>query len=137
MLALVDCNSFYASCEKVFRPDLKNRPVVVLSNNDSCVVSLSEKAADLGIKRAVPLFKIRDLIINNNVEVFSSNYTLYADMSNRIMQILKDKSSKIEIYSIDEAFVNYYGIKQPVKFSLKLKKIIKKSTGITVSIGKK
>lgn len=135
MIALIDCNSFYASCEKIFRPDLKNKPVVVLSNNDSCIVAMSQEAKELGISRATPLFKIRDIINKNNVTVFSSNYTLYADISNRIMDILKDNSFNIEIYSIDEAFINLKGFTDPSKHCSKLKKLVEKSTGIPVSIG--
>lgn len=135
MIALIDCNGFYASCEKLFRPDLKNKPVIVLSNNDSCIVAMSEEAKNLGITRATPLFKIKNIINKNNVTVFSSNYTLYADISNRIMEILKNNSFKIEIYSIDEAFINLKGFSDPIKHSKKLKALIEKATGIPVSIG--
>ena len=87
MIALADCNNFYASCERVFRPDLYNKPVLVLSNNDGCVIARSNETKALGIKMGVPAFKIKDIINNNNVNVFSSNFTLYGDMSNRVMSI--------------------------------------------------
>ena len=105
VFALIDCNSFYASCEKLFRPDLRHRPVVVLSNNDGCVVARSEEAKALGIPMAVPFFKIKPLIKRHRVSFFSSNYALYADISKRVMSTLSKLAPDIEIYSIDEAFL--------------------------------
>ena len=105
-IALVDANNFYVSCERVFRPELRGRPVVVLSNNDGCIVSRSDEAKSLGIKMAEPAFKARDLLEAHNVAVFSSNYALYGDLSQRMFGILKAYSPELEYYSIDEAFVN-------------------------------
>jgi DNA polymerase V len=106
IFALVDCNNFYASCERVFNPRLEGRAVVVLSNNDGCVVSRSEEAKRLGIGMGVAFFKVKDVVEKNGVEVFSSNYALYEDMSGRVMETLCDFTPEIEIYSIDEAFLN-------------------------------
>jgi DNA polymerase V len=108
MFALVDCNNFYASCERAFQPKLVGKPIIVLSNNDGCVVARSNEAKELGIKMGEPLFKIRNLVERENVRVFSSNYALYADMSNRVMQTLQRFSPDVEIYSIDESFVNLW-----------------------------
>jgi DNA polymerase V len=105
MFALVDCNSFYASCEQVFRPDLRGKPVVVLSNNDGCVVARSKEAKALGIPDLEPYFKIKHLLQRHGVAVFSSNYPLYGDLSSRVMQTLKHFSPDIEVYSIDEMFL--------------------------------
>ncbi|MCG8710013.1 translesion error-prone DNA polymerase V subunit UmuC [Brenneria sp. 4F2] len=109
MFALVDVNSFYASCETVFRPDLRGRPVVVLSNNDGCVIARSAEAKQLGIKMAMPFFQIRDIVRRYRVAVFSSNYALYADMSSRVMGILEEMAPSVEMYSIDEAFLDLTG----------------------------
>lgn len=106
MFALADVNSFYASCETVFRPDLKGRPVVVLSNNDGCVIARSAEAKKLGIKMGDPFFKMRALFEQHKIVTFSSNYALYADMSTRVMTVLEEMSPAVEIYSIDEAFMN-------------------------------
>ena len=135
MIALVDCNNFYASCERVFQPNLENHPIVVLSNNDGCVIARSNEAKALGIKMGAPAFKMKSIFDRNNVHVFSSNFALYGDMSNRVMQILAKKSPAIEIYSIDEAFLDFNGIKKPNQFSITLRKTVKKWTGIPVSIG--
>lgn len=102
--ALVDCNNFYASCEKLFRPDLKNTPIVVLSNNDGCVVARSKEAKALGIKMAVPLFQIQEQIQQYGIQTFSSNYALYADLSSRVMRTLQDLAPRVEVYSIDKPF---------------------------------
>src|SRR5690606_981412 len=104
MFALVDCNSFYASCEQVFRPDLRDRPVVVLSNNDGCIVARSREAKALGIPELQPFFKVEHLLRRNRVAIFSSNYPLYGDMSRRVMSALQAFSPTIEMYSIDEMF---------------------------------
>lgn len=100
--ALVDCNSFYVSCELLFRPDLRGLPVLVLSNNDGCVVSRSNEAKELGIAMGEPYFKLRDLIALHGIEVFSSNYALYGNLSARVMSVLRDLAPRIEVYSIDK-----------------------------------
>jgi len=110
MYALIDCNNFYASCERVFQPKWQGKPVVVLSNNDGCIISRSEEAKALGIGMAVPEFKIRDMLRENGVGVFSSNYSLYGDLSQRVMGIMKMFSPNVEEYSIDEAFVDFNGV---------------------------
>lgn len=110
MYALVDVNSFYASCETVFRPDLRGKPIVVLSNNDGCIISLSKEAKKLGIKMGAPYFKQREALMRHNVVVFSSNYALYGDMSRRVMQTLALISTRVDEYSIDEAFVDVSGM---------------------------
>ncbi len=103
MIALIDCNSFYASCEQVFRPDLKGKPVVVLSNNDGCVIAANKEAKALAhIPMFEPVFKIKNQLIENGVTFFSSNYTLYGEMSDRVMRILEEFSPLVEVYSIDE-----------------------------------
>ena len=111
VFALVDCNNFYVSCERVFNPKLVHRPVVVLSNNDGCIVARSNEAKALGIGMGVAAFEMADLIKKHNVEAFSSNYTLYADMSSRVMETLSTFTPDIEVYSIDEAFLNLAGFK--------------------------
>ncbi len=136
MFALVDCNNFYATGEKVFRPDLRDRPVIVLSNNDGCVVARSAEVKALGtIKMGVPVFQVKNEITKHNIEVFSSNYTLYADMSHRVMSILRSLSPGLEIYSIDEAFVDVRGIPDLVEFGMMVRTTVKKWTGITVAVG--
>ena len=115
MFALVDCNSFYASCEQVFRPDLRGKPVVVLSNNDGFVVARSKEAKALGIGDLQPFFKIEHLLRRHGVAIFSSNYPLYGDISDRVMNILKDFSPHIEVYSIDEMFLSLTGIQDDWK----------------------
>ena len=135
MIALVDCNNFYASCERVFQPKLENKPIVVLSNNDGCVIARSNEAKALGIKMGAPAFKMRPIFDYHNVYVFSSNFALYGDLSNRVMQILSQESPAIEIYSIDEAFLDLKGIKKLNKFSVDLRKKVGQWTGIPVSVG--
>ena len=110
MYALVDCNNFYASCERVFLPELNGKPIVVLSNNDGCVISRSEEAKAAGITMGVPAFQIKDLVKEKNIQIFSSNYALYGDLSRRVMAILNQFTPNIEIYSIDEAFLNFDGL---------------------------
>ncbi len=134
VFCLVDCNNFYVSCERVFNPKLKNKPVVVLSNNDGCIVSRSNEAKELGIKMGSPLFMIRDLIKKHNVEVFSSNYALYGDMSERVMNTLQSFVSQIERYSIDEAFLLMKN-RNLLEFGKEIKKTIMRNTGIPVSLG--
>ena len=137
MFALVDCNNFYVSCERVFQPKLENSPVVILSNNDGCVISRSNEAKNLGIPMGAPAFKYLNLFKKKQVNVFSSNYPLYGDMSQRIMKILSMHTPNIEIYSIDEAFLDFRGFKycNLEKEALLLKQKIKRWTGIPVSIG--
>ena len=136
-IALIDCNSFYVSCEKLFNPSIIKKPVIVLSNNDGCVISRSNEAKILGIKMGEPYFKIKKIVKKNNVKVFSSNYSLYRDISKRIMKTLKQFSPQIEIYSIDEAFLNLSSIKDEnlLECGNKIKNIILKWTGIPTSIG--
>lgn len=137
MFALVDCNNFYASCERAFNPSLIGRPVVVLSNNDGCVIARSNEAKAIGIKVAQPAFHIKELIEKNNVAVFSSNYNLYGDMSQRVMNTLTTFSPEIEIYSIDEAFLCLRGFNRVdlFEYANKIRKTTTKNTGIPVSVG--
>ncbi|MFC1732913.1 Y-family DNA polymerase [candidate division KSB1 bacterium] len=137
VFALIDCNNFYASCERVFNPHLEGKPVVVLSNNDGCIIARSEEAKKIGISMGIPVFEIKELIENNDVNVFSTNYTLYGDMSQRIMTILSMFSPDIEVYSIDEAFIEISGIKgiDYLKYGQEIRETIKKWTGLPVSIG--
>ena len=133
--ALVDCNSFYASCEKIFRPDIKKKPVVVLSNNDGCVVALSKEAKQLGIKMCEPWFKIEKSFQKKGGVAFSSNYELYADVSSRVMQTLEHLSPKVEVYSIDEAFLDLAGIQECEKFGYQCKETIDRWVGVPVCVG--
>ena len=137
IFALVDCNNFYASCERVFNPKLEGKPIVVLSNNDGCIIARSNEAKALGIPMGAPFFKYEQLINRNKVHVFSSNYTFYGDMSARVMTSLKSLVNEIEIYSIDEAFLDissfaYCDLEDTAK---EIKNLIKQWTGIPVSIG--
>ncbi len=136
-IALVDCNSFYVSCERLFNPSIIKKPVVVLSNNDGCVISRSTEAKALDIKMGEPYFKVEKIIKKNDVKVFSSNYSLYGDISRRVMKTLKQFSPQIEIYSIDEAFLNLNSIKDEdlFKHGNIIRKTILKWTGIPTSIG--
>ena len=136
IFALVDCNNFYASCERVFQPSLKHRPVVVLSNNDGCIVARSNEAKALGIGMGTPYFKAKDIIEKNNIAVFSSNYTLYADMSNRVMRTLSQFTPEMEIYSIDEAFLGLDGIQENLdSYGREMRKRVLQWTGLPVSVG--
>ncbi|HVJ63760.1 MAG TPA: Y-family DNA polymerase [Bdellovibrionota bacterium] len=137
MIALIDCNSFYCSCERVFRPDLATKPVIVLSNNDGCAVSRSDEAKAVGVKMGAPYFKIKDFCEQNAVHVFSSNYTLYGDMSRRVMETLAEEVARLEIYSIDEAFAEIPDMSEAElrDFALRLRDKIFRHTGIPVSIG--
>ena len=110
MFALADCNNFYVSCERIFNPSLNGVPVIVLSNNDGCVISRSNEAKSLGIKMGEPLFKVKDKVDRYNIKVFSSNFELYGDISYRIMERIRDLAPSIEVYSIDEAFLDLSGI---------------------------
>lgn len=136
-IAIVDCNNFYASCERIFNPSLEGKPVVVLSNNDGVIVALSNEAKALGIKGFSPLFKVKELIEKHNVAVFSSNYTLYGDISHRIMTSLEHFSPEVEIYSIDEAFISLKGFesKDLIEYCHEIRNTIKKWVGVPVSIG--
>ena len=137
MFALIDCNNFYASCERLFRPDLRNKPIIVLSNNDGCIIARSNEAKALGIAMGAPYFKIRAFCKQHQVHVFSSNYTFYGDMSYRVMRTIEDAWSAVEMYSIDEAFLDLS--KMPLSmhyhFCSALQQLVLKSTGIPTSIG--
>jgi DNA polymerase V len=137
MYALVDCNNFYASCERVFQPQLNGKPVVILSNNDGCIISRSEEAKAAGVPMGAPEFKIRELIKEKNIKMFSSNYPLYGDLSNRVMKILEGFTPNVEIYSIDEAFLNFDGmsISDFHHYGLQIKNRVQKWVGIPTCIG--
>ena len=136
-IALIDCNSFYVSCERLFNPKIRRLPVVVLSNNDGCIISRSNEAKALGIKMGEPYFKARNIIIKNNVQVFSSNYSLYGDISRRVMRTLKRFNSKIEVYSIDEAFLDLsnFSDKEVKDVGKEIRNTVLQWTGIPTSIG--
>ena len=136
--ALVDCESFYASCERIFRPDLKNVPIVVLSNNDGCVIARSTEAKKMGIAMGVPWFKVRESFLKQNGKVFSSNFTFYGDISARVMNILEGFVPRVEIYSIDEAFLDLDTLKQNYNlydFGCHIRSLVRQWTGIPVRIG--
>lgn len=135
MFGLVDCNNFYASCERVFNPSLNGKPIVVLSNNDGCVIARSNEAKVLGIKMGVPAYQIKDLVKQHDVAVFSSNYVLYGDMSGRVMSMLAELAPEIEVYSIDEAFLNLEGIQDLQTLGSKIVRQVTRGTGIPVSAG--
>jgi DNA polymerase V len=137
MIALVDCNNFYASCERVFAPGLNGKPVVVLSNNDGCVIARSNEAKALGIPMGAPIFKYKQLIEVEKVNVFSTNFALYGDMSHRVMNILSEYSRDIEVYSIDEAFLEFENGSDHAMLeqAVEIRRIVHKHTGIPVSIG--
>lgn len=149
MFGLCDCNNFFASCERVFRPDLNGKPVVVLSNNDGCIIARSEEAKAIGITMGMPAFQAQGLVQKYGVTVFSGNYQLYGDMSQRVMSILRSRVPAIEVYSVDEAFLDMdnmrFGagilpgtneeIDAAEEFGRRLSAEIKLSTGIPVSIG--
>lgn len=137
MFALVDCNNFYASCERVFRPELNGKPVVVLSNNDGCVIARSNEAKDLGIPMGAPAFQYKQLFEQHKVNVFSSNFALYGDMSARVMNVLGMHCANMEIYSVDEAFLDFKGFElfDLDAIGTKMKKQVQQWTGIPVSVG--
>jgi DNA polymerase V len=137
MYALVDCNNFYASCERVFQPQYIGKPVVILSNNDGCVISRSEEAKAAGVPMGAPEFKIRELLKEKNIKVFSSNYPLYGDLSNRVMKILEGFTPNVEIYSIDEAFLNFDGmsVSDYHNYGIQMKSRVQKWIGIPVCVG--
>lgn len=137
MIALVDCNNFFVSCERLFRPDLKNRPVLVLSSNDGCVVARSNEVKELGVAMGVPYFKVKEIVERHNIQCFSSNFLLYSSMSQRIMSALEGYAPEIEIYSIDEAFMDITNISIQ-NFSTwgdALQADIARSIGMPVSVG--
>ncbi len=136
-IALIDCNSFYVSCERLFNPKIRKKPVVVLSNNDGCIISRSNEAKALGIKMGEPYFKEKNIIIKNNVQVFSSNYSLYGDISRRVMRTLKRFNSDIEVYSIDEAFLDLsnFSDSEVQDVGHEIRNVVLKWTGIPTSIG--
>ena len=140
LLALVDCDNFYASCERVFRPDLKKIPIVVLSNNDGCVIARSKEAKAMGIKMGIPWFQVKKGYLAQGGKVFSSNFALYGDLSKRVMNILEGMVKRIEVYSIDEAFLDLAGTQKlhhasPALSLARLQQHIKTELGLTVSIG--
>lgn len=137
MYALVDCNNFYASCERVFQPQFAGKPIVILSNNDGCIISRSEEAKALGIPMGAPEFQVREQLQKNSINVFSSNYTLYGDLSKRVMNILRQFTPNVEDYSIDEAFLNFNGvsIEDYHNYGLQIRKRILKWLGLPVCVG--
>lgn len=137
LLALVDCNNFYVSCERVFRPDLIGKPVAVLSNNDGCIVARSQEVKDLGIKMGVPVFQVQNLVNKHQIKLFSSNYTLYADFSARVMSLLEEFAPSLEVYSIDEAFLDLTGVchNDPIAYGHRIRKAVFRDTGIPVCVG--
>ena len=137
MFALIDCNNFYAACERLFRPDLTNQPIIVLSNNDGCIIARSNEAKTLGIAMGEPFFKVKSFCKQHHVHVFSSNYTFYGDMSYRVMCIIEESLPEVEVYSIDEAFLDLSSMPsaQRHRFCHNLQKRILKETGIPTSIG--
>ena len=137
MFALVDCNNFYASCERVFRPDLNGKPIVVLSNNDGCLIARSNEAKAVGIPMGAPAFEYEKQFAEHQVRVFSANFPLYGDMSQRVMTILEEYSPDIEIYSIDEAFLKLQGFDHYnlQEYGESMRKKVTKWTGIPISVG--
>ncbi len=134
MIALVDCNSFYCNCERLFRPDLLGRPIVVLSNNDGCVISASKEAKKFGLKIGVPLFELKDLMKNHDLQVFSANFALYTDISTRVMNTLERHTYKIQKYSIDEAFLAFEGPALKPR-ARELKDSVEREVGVPVGVG--
>ena len=134
-IALVDCNNFYVSCERLFQPRLEGKPVVVLSNNDGCVVSRSQEVKDLGLKMAVPWFQMKDIAKRHGIIALSSNYTLYADISNRVMRLLSQYCPDQDIYSIDESFLDLTGIADLTEYAQTIRGTIRQCVGIPVCIG--
>ena len=136
MFALVDCNNFYVSCERLFRPELRGRPVVVLSNNDGCAVSRSNEAKALGIKMGEPYFKLRDLVAREGLIACSSNYALYADLSSRVMRTVASMTPRIEVYSIDEAFADLQGVQGDLEqLGREIRARVLRDVGIPVGVG--
>lgn len=143
-MGIVDCNSFYCSCERLFRPDLQSRPVVVLSNNDGCIIARTDEAKALGVDMGIPFYQSRDLLRTHGIHVFSSNYHLYGDMSMRVMDTLRHlmddaegRHERVEVYSVDEAFLDLRHIPDDrlAAFALHLRTVVEEWTGIRVSVG--
>ena len=134
MIGLADCNNFYASCERVFNPKIKDKPVVVLSNNDGCVIARSNEAKALNIKMGQPAFKIKSILQKHKVHIFSTNFALYGDLSERVMNTLKSEINKVEVYSIDEAFLDFSDFSSFDR-AMSIRKKVKQWTGIPISIG--
>lgn len=135
MIGLIDCNNFYVSCERIFRPDLKDKPVVVLSNNDGCAISRSQEAKALGIKMGDPYFKFRDMGKEKGLHIFSSNFSLYGDISHRVMDTIKEYCPRTEVYSVDESFIDASNIEDLDSFGRDLRQILLKWVGIPTCIG--
>ena len=137
MYAIVDCNNFYASCQRIFRPELEGKPIVVLSNNDGCIIARSDEAKSLGVPMGAPEFKWKDFFKKQGIHVFSSNYALYGDMSSRVMSVLERFHSQIEVYSIDEAFLDFSAIPKATRYdyAFELHQTVKQWVGIPVSVG--
>lgn len=138
LFGLADCNNFFCSCERVFHPDLRNKPVVVLSNNDGCIIARSEESKALGIKMGTPFYQVKEMLEKNDIAVFSSNYNLYGDMSRRVMSLLSTYTPQLDIYSIDEAFLDLSEMgtsEQLTNYCQKMVKAINKGTGIPISLG--
>ena len=135
MIALADCNNFYVSCERVFRPSLERLPVIVLSNNDGCAVARSNEAKSLGIPMGAPYHQVKPLCDRNGVVVLSSNYELYGDMSRRVVSVLARFVPEIEVYSIDESFLKLDGESDPLGFSQVIRNTVGRWTGIPISVG--
>ena len=136
MMGVVDCNNFYVSCERVFRPDLRREPVVVLSNNDGCIIARSNEAKAMGITMGQPFFQVRHLVEQKKLHVFSANFALYGDMSRRVMSVVRSELPEMEIYSIDETFVRVDDdVPRLQEVGINLSKKVERWTGIPVSIG--
>ncbi|MBW8309042.1 MAG: Y-family DNA polymerase [Candidatus Paracaedibacteraceae bacterium] len=135
MIGLIDCNNFFVSCERVFRPDLTKKPVIVLSNNDGCVIARSNEVKALGIPMGIPYFKVRHIVEQHNIHLFSSNFALYGDLSARVMQTLENIVPNIDVYSVDEAFLDLSNIEDLPEFGQKIRKTIQQHIGIPTSLG--
>ncbi len=135
MIALADCNNFYASCERVFQPWLEKKPIVVLSNNDGCVIARSDESKKIGVPMGAPAFKLEELFEKRGVRVFSANFALYGDLSSRVMTVLQQEVTRMEVYSIDEAFMDFSDVSLYQEKALEIRTKVKKWTGIPVSIG--
>src|SRR5688572_13666728 len=135
MFGLLDGNNFFASCERIFRPDLAHKPLVVLSNNDGCIIARSAEVKALGVPMGIPLFKVQKLLAAHDVEIFSSNFTLYGDISNRMMSILEALAPKVEVYSIDEAFIDFSGLEDITTTAHAIRQQILQYIGIPTCIG--
>lgn len=135
LTGLLDCNNFYVSCERVFRPDLHHRPVAVLSNNDGCIIARSNEVKAMGVEMGAPFFKVKALLASHNTAIFSTNFSLYGDMSLRVMSILESLAPQVEIYSIDEAFIDFTGVPNPKELALHIREQILKQVGIPTCVG--